>query len=173
MSDSQEVAQGHERGSDEHTALARVHNSQNATDYVTFTIAGQLFGIPVKQVQDVLQGGTITRIPLAPPEIAGVLNLRGRIVTAIDVRLRLGLPPRDDAENIMSLVVDHGGELYSLRVDEVGDVYSIDPTTFDRNPPTLDPKIRDFSAGIYRRNEKLMVVLDVERLLDYEVSQTS
>jgi len=171
MSEQNEEANG--AGGAEHTALARVHNSENATDYVTFTIADQLFGIPVKQVQDVLAGGTITRIPLAPKEIAGVLNLRGRIVTAIDVRLRLGLPARERGRDDMSLVVDHGGELYSLMVDNVGDVYSIDPTTFDRNPPTLDPKIRDFSAGIYRRNEKLMVVLDVERLLDYEVSQAA
>ena len=84
-------------------------------DFVTFTIADQLFGIPVLKVQDVLSSHNITRIPLAPPEIAGSLNLRGRIVTAMDVRLRLGLPPRDRKAS-MSIVAEHDGELYSLQV---------------------------------------------------------
>src|SRR3546814_17937554 len=85
------------------------------------TIADQLFGIPVLQVQDVLGQQRITRIPLAPPEIAGPLNLRGRIVTAIDVRLRLGLGPRERSDKDMSIVVDYRGELYSLMVDQVGE----------------------------------------------------
>jgi len=149
--------------------------AENATDYVTFTIANQLFGIPVLQVQDVLAGGDITRIPLAPPEIAGALNLRGRIVTAVDVRIRLGLKARGQVgdEDEMSIVVDHGGELYSLMVDEVGEVLALDPKKFGRNPPTLDPKIREFSAGIYRLEDKLLVVLDVERLLDYDGAQAA
>jgi purine-binding chemotaxis protein CheW len=149
---------------------------ESAQDYVTFTIAEQLFGIPVLQVQDVLAGGDITMIPLAPPEIAGALNLRGRIVTAVDVRLRLGLRPRDagqDRGHEMSIVVDHNGELYSLMVDEVGEVLSLDPGSFGRNPPTLDPKIREYSNGIYRLKERLLVVLDVEGLLDYDGAQAA
>lgn len=155
------------------TTLNGGHGSGTASDYVTFTIAGQLFGIPVLQVQDVLAGGDITRIPLAPQEIAGALNLRGRIVTALDVRLRLGLPPRDASGENMSIVVDHDGELYSLMVDEVGEVLSLDANGFGRNPPTLDPKFREFSEGIYRLEDKLMVVLDVERLLDYDGAQAA
>lgn len=150
--------------------------SENAQDYVTFTIAEQLFGIPVLQVQDVLAGGDITMIPLAPPEIAGALNLRGRIVTAVDVRMRLGLRERDtsrDGDKQMSIVVDHNGELYSLMVDEVGEVLSLDPADFGKNPPTLDPKIREFSNGIYRLKERLLVVLDVEGLLDYDGAQAA
>ena len=150
--------------------------SKGAQDYVTFTIADQLFGIPVLQVQDVLAGGDITMIPLAPPEIAGALNLRGRIVTAVDVRLRLGLRPKqteNDNSHQMSIVVDHGGELYSLMVDEVGEVLGLDPADFGRNPPTLDPKIREFSNGIYRLKECLLVVLDVEGLLDYDGAQAA
>ncbi|RDD63624.1 chemotaxis protein CheW [Ferruginivarius sediminum] len=144
-----------------------------SSDYVTFTIADQLFGIPVLQVQDVLADGDITRIPLAPPEIAGALNLRGRIVTAVDVRLRLGLRSRADEGENMSIVVDHGGELYSLMVDDVGEVLSLHAKDFGRNPPTLDPKFREFSEGIYRLKDKLMVVLDVERLLDYDGAQAA
>jgi purine-binding chemotaxis protein CheW len=146
--------------------------SGDASDYVTFVIAGQLFGIPVLKVQDVLASCEVTRIPLAPPEIAGALNLRGRIVTAIDVRLRLGLAAREGAGEDMSIVVDQGGELYSLMVDEVGEVLSLDPKGFQRNPPTLDPRFREYSNGIYRLKDRLLVVLDVDGLLDYGGGQT-
>ncbi|MGQ9367627.1 chemotaxis protein CheW [Azospirillum sp. A39] len=136
-------------------------------DYVTMTIADQLFGIPVLQVQDVLGNQRITRIPLAPPEVAGSLNLRGRIVTAIDVRLRLNLPGRTKEKPGMSIVVDLRGELYSLMVDSVGEVLSLSNDDFERNPATLDPRWREVSTGIYRLNGQLMVVLDVPRLLNF------
>jgi purine-binding chemotaxis protein CheW len=140
--------------------------SAETQDYVTMFIDGQMFGIPVLTVQDVLGPQRITRIPLAPKEVAGNLNLRGRIVTAIDVRLRLGLSPRPPEKASMSVVVERSGELFSLMVDQVGEVLSLRAAAFERNPPTLDPLWRDFSAGIYRLDGKLMVVLDVERLLD-------
>lgn len=143
-----------------------------AEDFVTFTIAGQLFGIPVLKVQDVLAAYNITRIPLAPPEIAGSLNLRGRIVTAMDVRLRLGLPPKEE-KGSMSIVAEHDGELYSLMVDSVGEVLALKADDYERNPPTLDPKFRDYSDGIYRLDGKLLVVLDVNRLLDYDRDQAA
>ncbi len=141
-------------------------------DYVTFVIAGQLFGIPVLRVQDVLSWHQITPIPLAPPEIAGSLNLRGRIVTAIDVRLRLGLKAAKHGKS-MSIVAEHYGELYSLMVDSVGEVLGLKEGSFERNPPTLDPKFREYSAGIYRLDGKLLVVLDVDRLLDYDREQVA
>jgi len=136
-------------------------------DFVTMTIADQMFGIPVLQVQDVLGHQRITRIPLAPPEVAGSLNLRGRIVTAIDVRLRLGLTGRSKDKPGMSIVVDLRGELYSLMVDSVGEVLSLTNEDFERNPATLDPRWREVSTGIYRLNGGLMVVLDVPRLLNF------
>lgn len=136
-------------------------------DFVTMTIADQLFGIPVLQVQDVLGHQRITRIPLAPPEVAGSLNLRGRIVTAIDVRLRLGLPGRPKEKPEMSIVVDLRGELYSLIVDGVGEVLSLSNEDFERNPATLDLRWREVSTGIFRLNNQLMVVLDVSRLLNF------
>jgi purine-binding chemotaxis protein CheW len=154
------------------TAADAAKLAGDASDYVTFVIAGQLFGIPVLKVQDVLASCEVTRIPLAPPEIAGALNLRGRIVTAIDVRLRLGLAAREGDGEEMSIVVDQGGELYSLMVDEVGEVLSLDPKGFQRNPPTLDPRFREYSNGIYRLKERLLVVLDVDGLLDYGGGQT-
>lgn len=129
------------------------------------TVAGQLFGIPVLQVQDVLGPQRLTRIPLAPPEVAGSLNLRGHIVTAIDVRTRLGLPPRAADMRGMSVVVDLNGELYSLVIDQVGEVLSLAKDTFEANPPTLDPRWREVSRGIYRLKGQLLVVIDVARLL--------
>lgn len=140
--------------------------AEAARDFVTMTVADQFFGIPVLSVQDVLGPQRITRIPLSPPEVAGALNLRGRIVTAIDVRRRLGLPARAAGLPSMSIVVDQGGELYSLAVDSVGEVLSLPVESFERNPPTLDPEWREVSGGIYRLEGKLMVVLDVARLLD-------
>jgi purine-binding chemotaxis protein CheW len=124
-------------------------------------------------VQDVLSTYKITRIPLAPPEIVGSLNLRGRVVTAIDVRLRLGLPPREEGENHMSIVAECEGELYSLMVDSVGEVLALSQEGYERNPPTLDPKFRTYSDGIYRLDGQLLVVLDVIRLLDYERSDAA
>lgn len=137
-----------------------------ANGFVTMTIAGQLFGISVLQVQDVLGPQRLTRVPLAPPEVAGSLNLRGRIVTAIDVRTRLGLPPRPEGMKGMSVVVDLGGELYSLLIDQVGEVLTLDKEDFESNPPTLDPRWREVSRGIYRLKEQLLVVIDIAQLLN-------
>lgn len=136
-----------------------------ACDYVTMTIAGQTFGIPVLAVRDVLAAQRITRVPLAPPEIAGSLNLRGRIATAVDMRRRLGTAPKELAELTMSVVVECDGELYSLIVDEVGDVLSISRNAYELNPITLNASWRDISAGLYRLEDKLLVILEVERLI--------
>lgn len=137
-------------------------------DFLTFTIVEQLFGIPVLKVQDVLSSYQITRIPLAPPEIKGSLNLRGRVVTAIDMRARLGLPNRSAETESMSIVVENENELYSLVVDTVGEVLALSTGLFERNPPTLDSSFRAFSDGIYRLDDQLLVVLNVTRLLNYE-----
>jgi purine-binding chemotaxis protein CheW len=148
----------------------KIAGGSEAGDFVSVVIGGQLFGIPVLEVRDVLASQRITRVPLAPAEVAGSLNLRGRIVTAIDIRTRLGLPERSEEEIAgkprMSVVVDHGGELYSLMVDSVGEVLSLSGANFERNPATLDARWREVSAGIYRLDSSLLVVLDVTRLLD-------
>ncbi|MDH3475263.1 MAG: chemotaxis protein CheW [Rhodospirillales bacterium] len=141
--------------------------SHGSRDFVTFTIADQLFGIRVLQVQDVLASHRINPIPLVPDEIAGSLNLRGRIVTVINMRRRLGLAPRDEGEVDMSIVVEHGQELYSLVVDSVGEVLPLSAEAYESNPPTLEAHLRAYSAGIYRLEDQLLVVLDVDKLLDY------
>jgi purine-binding chemotaxis protein CheW len=136
-------------------------------EFVTVTVAGQLFGIPVMQVRDVLKPQRVTRVPLAPPEIAGSLNLRGRVVTAFDVRVRLGLAPAAELDGRMSVVVEQAGELYSLLVDGVGEVLRLDPAEWEPNPGTLDSFWRDVSAGICKLDGALLVILDVARLLRF------
>jgi len=139
---------------------------ENLEDFVTFIIKGQMFGIPVLKVQDILTTDKIASIPLAPPEVKGSINLRGRIVTVIDVRVRLGLEKRDENERGMGVTVEQQNELYTLLVDDVGDVVGLSAENYEDNPSTLDPLWREFAVGVYRLEKRLMVVLDVERLLD-------
>ena len=188
-----------------------VTGSENLSEFVTFNIAGQLFGIPVLIVQDILLPENIASIPLAPPEVRGSINLRGRIVTVVDVRVRLGLERReihreiveegagpeleliegsesaeteetangDDVsaheavkrkkrDHMMGVTVEHQNELYTLLVDSVGDVIGLSKDSYEGNPSTLDPVWREFASGVYRLDSNLMVVLDVERLLDFK-----
>ena len=141
-------------------------NLQENTEYLVVYIAGQMFGIPVLQIQDVLGEQKVTPVPLAPPEVSGALNLRGRIVTAINVRKRLGLEQECDKDNkSMSVVVENGDELYSLIIDKVGDVLVLGSDTFETTPNTLDGAWRDVAMGIHRLEDQLMVVMDVARLL--------
>jgi len=192
---------------------------ENLEEFVTFNIAGQLFGIPVLIVQDILVPENIASIPLAPPEVRGSINLRGRIVTVVDVRVRLGLERREirtetviedetpalelieggeadasdtpegedhggeahDAvesvkrkkrEHMMGVTVEQQNELYTLLVDSVGDVIPLSKNSYEGNPSTLDPIWRDFASGVYRLDSQLMVVLDVERLLDFKAAKS-
>ena len=145
-------------------SAARAEGS-TAQSLVTLTIADQLCGVPVLSVRDILGEQPITRIPLAPPEIAGSLNLRGRIVTAIDLRRRLGVPPAPPGTPRMSVVTEQGGDLYALLVDQVSEVMTPPETSFERNPPTLPSSWAEFCSGIYRLNGRLMVVLDIGRIL--------
>jgi len=129
------------------------------------TVAGQTCGVPVASVRDILGAQVITRVPLAPPEIAGSLNLRGRIVTAVDLRRRLRLPPPDEGQMLMSVVAEHGGDLYALLVDQVSEVMSLKSRHSSRIPQRWSQPGRAFSAGIYRLEDRLLVVLDVSKLL--------
>jgi purine-binding chemotaxis protein CheW len=133
---------------------------------VTMTVDGQLFGIPILRVQDIVEPKQITTVPLASAAVAGVLNLRGRIVTVIDLRVCLGAEPKDLADRPMSVTVEHKGDLYTLLVDSIGDVRSLPRNDFDKPPQTLDPRMRKLCSGVFRLNDDLLAVLDVERVLD-------
>ncbi|HEY4140367.1 MAG TPA: chemotaxis protein CheW [Pseudolabrys sp.] len=135
-------------------------------EYVTATVGGQLFGLPIQRVQDVFTPERVTRVPLAPPEIAGVLNLRGRIVTLIDLRDRLGLERQDNGAPAMAIGVESGGESYGLLIDAVGEVLKLDDTGREANPINLDPRLARVSAGIHRLDGQLLMLVDVDRVLD-------
>lgn len=140
--------------------------AHDSKEFVTVYIADQLFGIPVEIIHDVFQPQAITEVPLSGPEVGGVLNLRGKIVTAIDVRNRLGLPARDKSKKCMAVGIEKGGESYGILIDRVGEVLRLSNDAFERNPSNLDPKWRDFSKGIYRLDGELLVIFDVELVLD-------
>lgn len=152
-------------------AMQAVQASRTVTDFVTVEIGKQLFGIPIDQVHDVFKPQQITRVPLASPGIAGVLNLRGRIVTVIDCRARLGLPPRDANANMMAVGVEHGDQSYGLLIDDVGEVLSFDTDSFEPNPANLDSHWRSISKGVYRLKGRLLVVPDIAAILNMKESQ--
>lgn len=141
------------------------NKDSESTEFVTVYIADQLFGIPVELIHDVFQPEAITEVPLSGPEIGGVLNLRGKIVTAIDVRHRLGFPGRDKSLKCMAVGIEKNGESYGVLIDRVGEVLRVSNDAYERNPANLDSKWSDFSKGVYRLENELLVILDVELVL--------
>lgn len=146
------------------TMTATVNDSLN--EYVTAKVGGQLFGLPILRVQDVFSPQRVTRVPLSPPEIAGVLNLRGRIVTLIDMRRRLGLEDRAEGAEVMAIGVEMRGESYGLLVDEVDEVLKLDERSREPNPVNLDARLARASTGIHRLDGKLLLIIDIDRVLD-------
>jgi purine-binding chemotaxis protein CheW len=130
--------------------------------FATFRLAGYLFGIEVVKVQEVLRYQRMTAVPLAPPEIAGLINLRGQIVTALDLRSRLRLPERPDDRLPMNVVVRTPEGSLSLLVDEIGDVIEVSESAFERPPATLTGPARQLVRGAYKLENRLMLVLDIE-----------
>ncbi|MBB3807999.1 chemotaxis protein CheW [Pseudochelatococcus contaminans] len=144
--------------------LAAARND-GQVQFVTIRIAGQLFGLPIWAVHDVFVPQRVTPVPLSPSEIDGVLNLRGRIVTAINMRLRLGFQPRGEDEQSIAVGVDYHGESFGLLVDEVGEVLTLDTTRLAARPPNLDPRWNTMTDGVFSLDAELMAVLDVEAVL--------
>ena len=148
-------------------SMSKNDNTEGAvSEFVTAMIGGQLFGLPISRVQDVFMPDRVTRVPLSAPEIAGVLNLRGRIVTAIDMRRRLGLPPRTDDKPSMAVGIELKGESYGLLIDTVGEVMKLSETTRESNPVNLDVRLGRVSGGVHRLDGQLMVILDVDHVLN-------
>jgi purine-binding chemotaxis protein CheW len=143
-----------------------MNDSTKLAEYVTFTTAGQIFGLPIERVQDVFKPTRITRVPLAGAEISGVLNLRGRIVTAIDLRNRLGLEPPQDSRPSMAIGIEFAGESFGLIVDTVGEVLKLPDEACEANPVNLDRKLAHVSSGVFRLDGSLLVVLDIDRVLE-------
>src|ERR1700755_1883169 len=135
-------------------------------EYVTAVIGGQLFGLPISRVQDVFMPERRPRVPLPSREIPGVLSLRGRIVTVVDMRARLGLPKNDEGKPPMAVGVDLRGESYGLLIDTIGEVLRLPDASREENPVNLDPRMAKLAGGVHRLDGQLMVVLDVDRVLE-------
>lgn len=134
--------------------------------FVTMRLGAQRFGISVMAVQDVIRKQRITPVPLAPPIIAGALNLRGRIVTAIDMRKRLGLDSYPEPDGIMKIVVEYQHELYALMVDAVGDVLTLSLGSIEKPPANLDETWRQIAAGVHKLDKELLIILDIASVIE-------
>lgn len=144
---------------------AAVRHEEGTVSFVTFEVGGQMFGVPVTRVQDILTPDAIAPVPGGPAEVQGLINLRGRIVTVIDLRTRLSLGKAEAGRKGMCVTVENEGESYTLFVDRVGDVVTLLASLREENPATLDPLWRETTDGVYRVGERLLVILDVARLL--------
>ncbi len=131
------------------------------SQYVTFTLGSTLYGIDVLRVQEALRSHTRTRVPLAPADVAGLVNLRGQVVLTVDMRTRMGVALGAD-DTPMMVVVQVDGEPISLLVDEIGDVVDVGPDSFETPPDTLDPALRSLIRGAHKLDGRLLLVLDVD-----------
>lgn len=139
----------------------------NNTEYVSFTVGDQILGIQVARVQEILFPKPFAKIPLSHKAVAGLINLRGQIVTAINLRERLGLAPAN-LDQSMNIIVSHEGELYSLVVDQVGDVIPVQTSTFSEPPASLDPKWASICDGVHQLKKGLLIIINVSTLLNFE-----
>ena len=146
----------------------------STTEYVTLMIGDQLFGAAVTEIHDVFAPTSITPVPLAPREIAGVLNLRGRIVTAIDTRARLGLPPRETGlTGAMAIGVERSNESFGLIIDSVGEVLRLNDDEREDNPVNLQSAWAEISKGVYRLDGRLLVILDLDRIMTFATDRSA
>jgi purine-binding chemotaxis protein CheW len=134
--------------------------------FATFTLADHIFGVEVEDVQEVIRYQPMTRVPLAPPAVSGLINLRGQVITAVDLRARLGLPARGADEQPMNVVVRTEDGAVSLLVDSIGDVVHTSSDLFESPPETLLGEARDLIRGAYKLPGRLLLALDVVRATD-------
>ena len=139
----------------------------DTTDYVTVFVGETMFGLTIDRVHDVFVPAGITPVPLAPKEIVGLLNLRGRVVTALCLRRRLTLPNREADAAQMAIGLEQAGETFALIVDGVGEVLKLGAETHEPVPINLDARWRDLSLGVHRLDGRLLVILDVDALLAF------
>lgn len=141
-------------------------SSHDDPRFCTFYLGDLFLGVPVSRVQEVIRYQERTRVPLVSAVIHGLINLRGEIVTTVDLRYRLELAPREPGIEPINVVVRHEDGVVSLLVDEIGDVYELTDDDFEPLPPTVRGTYRDFVRGVYKFEDRLLLILDPDRLLD-------
>jgi purine-binding chemotaxis protein CheW len=144
----------------------RILRMDTIRQFCTFRLDSHLFGLDVLDVQEIIRQQSVTRIPLAPPMVRGLINLRGQIITVIDLRLRLGLAERAADRPAVNVVVRCAGSSTSLMVDEIGDMMSFPDAGREGPPETLRGAIRDLITGVYKLDGQLLLVLDTVRTID-------
>jgi purine-binding chemotaxis protein CheW len=137
--------------------------------FCTFRLDGIFFGIDILQVQEILHRLSFTRIPLAPPLIEGLVNLRGQIVTVIDLRLRIGLPPRPEGKHPIHVVVRTENGTASLLVDEIGDMMELSDDALESPPDTVQGTARELISGVYKLDHGLLLVLDTNKTVNLDL----
>ncbi len=151
------------------TARSAAHAALSSRQFATFHVDRLFFGLEVLEVQEVLRYQEMTRVPLAPPVIRGLINLRGQIVTAIDMRERLSLPPREEGTFPMNMVVRTDDGPVSLLVDEIGDVLAVSPEAYEAPPGNMRGEERRMIEGVYKLDGRLLLVLDRDKVLQVQV----
>lgn len=144
-------------------------NNHNRDSYCTFRVDDLLFGVEVQEVQEVIRPQRTTGVPLAPAVIHGLMNLRGQIVSALDLRQRLGLSAADDLAQSMNVVIRSAEGPVSLLVDEIGDVVEVGRDGFEPPPETLQGNQRELIRGAFKLDERLLLILDTERVLQVAI----
>jgi len=134
--------------------------------YATFEVAGQLFGVEVAAVQEVLSFSEYTSVPLAPPAVGGLFNLRGQVIAAVDLRVQLGLARQALEGPVMNVILRGDDEPVSLLVDRIGEVVDLDESTFEPPPDTLTGPARKLVVGTFKLDDRLMLALDVNSAVD-------
>jgi purine-binding chemotaxis protein CheW len=134
--------------------------------FATFEVADQLFGVEVDTVQEVLSYNEYTPVPLAPPAVGGLFNLRGQVIAAVDLRVRLGLARQALDGPVMNVILRGDGEPVSLLVDRIGEVVDLDDEAFEPPPDTLSEPIRELVVGTFKMDGRLMLALDVHQAVD-------
>lgn len=137
----------------------------NQESFCTFRVGDLHFGIEVKRVQEIIRHQKMTSVPLAPNIVRGLMNLRGQIVPAIDLRLRLNLPAREDETESINVVIRANDEPVSLLVDEIGDVVRVDFSDYELPPETLQGETRELIRGTFKLESGLLMILDTDRIL--------
>jgi purine-binding chemotaxis protein CheW len=140
--------------------------------FCTFLLDGYLFGVPVPEVQEVIRYQPMTPVPLAAPAVQGLINLRGQIVLAIDLRRRLAFADRPPGEWPVNVVVRTPDGAVSLLVDEIGDVIEVEQSTFETPPETLHGAVRSMILGVHKLERRLLHLLDTERACQLSASET-
>ncbi len=144
-----------------------------SVDCPTVMVAGQTLALPIERVHDVFVARDMTGVPHAAREIVGLLNLRGRVVTAVSLRRRLGLPDGEPTDRQMAVGLEHLGESYGLLVDDVGEVMKLNPESLQPNPVHMDPRWSGLSRGVHQLDGKLLLVLDVDAVLAFQTARSA